>query len=333
MRKLSVPLALAAVTLASGCTLAPHYTRPAAPIAAAYPTAAVTRAGQTPPLSTAAADLGWQDFFGDPRLKQLITLALQNNRDLRVAMLNVQASRAQYQIERASLFPAIGATASQTAARTPAALSESHVATVGSAYQVGASAQWELDFFGRLQSLKNQALYEYLATAQARKAAEILLVSQVADQYLTLYASREQLHVTQETLQSAQASYELAVGQFKAGSTSELDLRQAQSVIDQATANLAQQTRICQQAENALVLLIGEPLPADLPAALRFDDKQMVKDVPAGLPADLLARRPDILAAEDTLRAMNANIGAARQVPCCRVCSKPVRLRGPLYPA
>lgn len=313
MPPLSLPLALALAALAGGCTLAPHYERPAAPIATSYPSGAAYR--QTPGSSagaSAAADLGWQDFFGDPRLKQLISLALQNNRDLRVAMLNVQASRAQYRIERAGLFPSVGVNASQSGARTPASLSATGVPTVTNAYQVGGAAQWELDFFGRLQSLKDQALYQYLATGQARKAAEILLVSEVADQYLTLAASDEQLKVTEATLKSSQASYRLAKTQFEAGSSSELDLRQAQTVVDQAMANQAMQTRVRAQAENALVLLVGESLPANLPAGLRFDDPRMVADVPAGLPADLLTRRPDIMAAENTLRAANANIGAAR---------------------
>jgi len=316
MRKLSVPLALMVAALTSACTLEPHYERPAAPIASEYPIGQAVLPGNiAPPTAlapTAAADLGWQDFFGDPRLKQLITLALQNNRDLRVAMLNVQASHAQYQIERASLFPAIGVNASQSASRTPASLSDTHQSIVSHAYQAGGSVQWELDFFGRLRSLKDQDLYKYLATAQARKAAQILLVSQLADQYMTLNASHEQLDVTQATLKSSQASYQLVKGQFAAGTASELDLQQAKTVVDQAMANQAEQTRIWLQAQNALVLLVGEPLPADLPAGLPFDDPQMVKDIPAGLPADLLTRRPDIMAAEDSLRAANANIGAAR---------------------
>jgi len=314
MRKLSVPLALMVAALTSACTLEPHYQRPAPPIAAQYPIGQAVQPDRAtlPAASTAAADLGWQDFFGDPRLKQLITLALQNNRDLRVAMLNVQASRAQYQIERASLFPSIGVNASKTASRTPANLSDTHQAMVSDAYQTGASVQWELDFFGRLRSLKDQDLYKYLATAQARKAAQILLVSQVADQYMTLSASHAQLAVTEATLKSSQASYQLVQSQYTAGTASELDVQQAKTVVDQATANQSEQTRIWLQAQNALVLLIGEPLPADLPAGLPLDDPRMVMDVPAGLPADLLTRRPDIMAAEDSLRASNANIGAAR---------------------
>ena len=306
MHKRLRPLALAAVLLTGGCSLAPHYDRPNAPVAGTYPDGPAYLQTTTGKVGAAAADIGWQDFFGDPQLKQLLTLALQNNRDLRVAMLNVQAARAQYRIERASLFPTIGANASQSRGRMPADLTTPNV------YQAGANVQWELDFFGRLQSLKDQAFYQYLATAQAHKAAEILLVSEVADQYLVWRAAQEQLKVSEATLVSAQASYQLAEDQFHAGTASALDVAQASTIIDQAHANLAAQTRARAQAENALVLLVGAPLPADLPDALPFDDQHMVAPVPAGLPADLLTRRPDIVAAEDTLRAANANIGAAR---------------------
>jgi multidrug efflux system outer membrane protein len=308
MLKFSVSLALA--VMLAGCTLAPRYERPQAPTAARYPAEAGMQDPRAAPTEAVAADLGWQDFFGDPRLKQLIALALLNNRDLRVAMLNVQASRAQYQIERAGLFPLIGASASQSRSRMPVASVPGNILT--DTDQVGASVQWELDFFGRLQSLKNQALYQYLATAQARKAAEILLVSEVADQYLTLRAGDEQLLVTGAALKSAQASYQLAQARFDAGTGSELDLRQAETVIDQAQANQEAQTRIRAQAENTLVLLIGQPLPTDMPSELPFDSRQLLSDVTPGLPSDLLTRRPDIVAAEETLRAANANIGAAR---------------------
>jgi len=320
MRKHSFPLALprtfpivlAVTLLAAGCTLAPHYERPAAPVASSFPSGAAyskdtaSQAGQT-----ATVDIGWRDFLGDPQLQKLVELSLQNNRDLRVAVLNVQASRAQYRIERAALFPTISGTASETRSRTPLNLSSSPTAYAAE-YNVGMSAQWEIDFFGKLQSLKNQALYQYLATAQARKAAEILLVSEVANQYLTLRAADEQLKVTQETMQSAQESYRLAKVQFDTGTGSELDLREAETVIDQAQANYQAQIRSRAQAEDQLVLLVGQPLPADLPAPMALDDQKILSDIPAGLPSDLLTRRPDIMQAENTLQAANANIGAAR---------------------
>jgi len=308
----SLPMMLVVTLLAAGCTLAPDYKRPAAPVAASYPggeayaSSVVAQAG-----AVAAVDLGWRDFLGDPQLQKLVELALLNNRDLRVAVLNVQASRAQYRIERAALFPTVSGTAGESRSRTPLLLTSSPTGYAAE-YSVGMSAQWEIDFFGKVQSLKDQALYQYLATAQARKAAEILLVSEVANQYLTLRAADEQLKVTGATLQTAQESYRLAKVQFDTGTGSELDLREAETVIDQAQANYQAQIRSRAQAENALVLLVGQPLPADLPAPMALDDQKILSDIPAGLPSDLLTRRPDIIQAENTLRAANANIGAAR---------------------
>jgi multidrug efflux system outer membrane protein len=174
------------------------------------------------------------------------------------------------------------------------------------------AAAWELDFFGRLQSLKESALQQYFATSQARQAAEILLVSQVADQYLTMLALDEQLAVTRQTLEAAQASYKIVKLQFDTGVGTELSLRQAETVVEQANANYAAQVRARAQAENGLVLLVGEPLPADLPPGSPMGAQKILADIPAGLPSDLLERRPDILQAEALLRSENADIGAAR---------------------
>jgi len=338
MRNFSLPLTLAAAALATGCTLAPHYVRPDAPVSATFPTGEAyrgqasnaesgTRAG-TRAGALAASDIGWRDFLGDPQLQKLVELALRNNRDLRVAVLNIEVSRAEYRIERANLFPQITAAGSQSRSRTPlgvfsASKSTGDVSTttglgsvssgaITNVYSVGLQAQWQLDFFGHLQSLKDQALYQYLSTAQARKATEILLVSEVANQYLTMRSDDAALKVTQDTLRTSQDSYRLAKAQFDVGTGTELSLRQAETVVDQAQANYQAQIRARAQAENALVLLVGQPLPADLPAPLGLDDQRILADIPAGLPSDLLTRRPDIIEAEDTLLANNANIGAAR---------------------
>ena len=173
-------------------------------------------------------------------------------------------------------------------------------------------ASWEIDFFGRLKSLSDAALQQYFASAYARQAAEILLVSQVADQYLTLLAFDEQLQVTRQTTEIARASYDIVKLQFDTGTGTELALRQAQTVVELAQANYAAQVRGRAQAENALVLLVGQPLPADLPPLARLGDEPILADIPEGLPSDLLTRRPDILQAEAFLRSDNANIGAAR---------------------
>jgi multidrug efflux system outer membrane protein len=314
-------IAVAVALFAAGCTMAPKYQRPAAPVTATFPTGGVyeTQPGATQPDSASArsangqsaVDIGWRDFFVDPRMQRLIEIALKNNRDLRVSVLNMQASQAQFRIVRAGLFPTLDAAASQSKQRTPKDLSV-FGNTISNSYSVGLNASWEIDFFGRIQSLKDQALAQYLATAQARKAAEISLVSQVANQYLTVLELDDLLKVTQGTLKTSQESYRITKLQYDNGTGSELDLRQSQTVVEQASANLQSQARLRAQAENALVLLLGEPLPADLPPGLTLNDQNLVTDIPAGLPSDLLTRRPDIMEAEENLLAANANIGAAR---------------------
>ncbi|SAL72122.1 RND efflux system outer membrane lipoprotein [Caballeronia arvi] len=314
MRRLTL-IAMAAV-LASGCTMAPKYERPAAPVTANFPTDGVYAtqpgaAGARSAGGVAAADIGWRDFFVDARLQQVIDIALKNNRDLRVAMLNVQAAQAQYRIVRSELFPTLAAQAGQNKQRTPRDMSFFNQ-TISNQYSVGLNASWEIDLFGRVQSLKDQALAKYFATAYARKAAEISLVSQVATQYLQVLQADDLLAVTRQTLKSASDSYGIVKLQFDNGTASDLDLSQAQTVMESAAANLQSQERARAQAVNALVLLLGEPMPADLPGGLPLGGQNLLTDIPAGLPSDLLLRRPDIMEAEQNLLAANANIGAAR---------------------
>jgi multidrug efflux system outer membrane protein len=304
------PLALAVATalLASGCSLAPTYERPAAPVAAAFPSGPaykeVVAGGQ------AAADTGWRNFLQDARLQKLVELALQNNRDLRVAVLNVQKVQAQYRLQRSAQLPSVSLGANGTRQGVNG-LSGTHT-NPPTDVSLDVQASWEIDFFGRLASLSDAARETYLATAEARQAAQLLLVSQVAQQYLAMLADDEQLLVTQQTLTTAQSAYKLIELQFNTGTASELDLRLAQTTLELAQSNRAAQVRARAQAENALVLLVGEQLPGDLPAGTRLGDQAILADIPAGLPSDLLTRRPDILQAEATLRGENANIGAAR---------------------
>ncbi|QIE22658.1 efflux transporter outer membrane subunit [Caballeronia sp. SBC2] len=313
-------IAAAVALFAAGCTMAPKYERPAAPVDQTFPTGGVydkqpDTASSSSPSGSAqdkpAVDIGWRDFFVDARLQQIVAIALKNNRDLRVSMLNVAAARSQYQITRAELLPTLDAVGSQSKQRTPKDLSL-FGQTLSTSYSVGVNASWEIDFFGRIQSLKDQALEQYFALAETRKAAEISLVSQVADQYLTMLSDDDQLTVTRNTLKTADESYRITKLQFDNGVGTELDVRQAQGIQQQAAANLQSQLRLRAQAENALVLLIGEPLPADLPPGLPLDSQNLLTDIPAGLPSDLLIRRPDIASAEHSLLAANANIGAAR---------------------
>jgi multidrug efflux system outer membrane protein len=303
-----------ALALAAGCSLQPTYERPAAPVARSYPSGAAASMGQgaTSGTTPGAGDIGWRDFLRDARLQRLVEIALADNRDLRVAMLNVAQVRAQYRIQRASLFPQVSGYADASRSHTPAGATISGKASTSQAFETGVSASWEIDFFGRLRSMSDAARQQYFATAYARQATQIALVSQVADQYLTLLAFDEQLQVTQQTEATARASYDIVKLQFDTGTGSELALRQAQTVVEQAQANHAAQVRGRAQAENALVLLIGEPLPADLPPPVRLGAQSILADIPAGLPSELLTRRPDILQAEAILRSENANIGAAR---------------------
>ncbi len=304
------------LAVASGCSLQPTYDRPAASIAGTFPSGAAYKSAQAGPSSTSttlpAAAVGWRDFLRDARLQRLVEIALANNRDLRAAMLNVEQVRAKYRIQRSALFPQADGFADASRSHTPAGIASSGKANTSQTYEVGVSASWEIDFFGRLRSLNDAALQQYFATAYARQAAEILLASQVADQYLTLLAFDEQLQVTRQTAATARASYDIVKLQFDTGTGTELALRQAQTVVEQTQANYAAQVRGRAQAENALVLLVGQPLPPDLPPAARLGAQSLLADIPEGLPSDLLMRRPDILQAESLLRSENANIGAAR---------------------
>jgi multidrug efflux system outer membrane protein len=295
---------LAAALAVAGCgSLIPRYERPAAPIPAGYP---VETTPASAPGAIAAADLEWQRFFADARLRRLLELALQNNRDLRIAVLNIEQARALYQVRRADELPTVGVGASAT--RQPG--SNGKLANV---YAVGiALSSYELDFFGRIHDLSEAALAQYLATAEARKTAQISLVSTVATTYLSLLADDELLRVTRQALATREDSLRLTKLKFDYGASSELDYRQAESLLESARVTLAQSLRQRALDENALVLLIGQALPPELPAALPLGKQQLTADLPAGLPSDLLERRPDIRAAEQQLLSANANIGAAR---------------------
>lgn len=308
---LPVLAATGAAALLAGCSLAPKYTRPASPAAAAYP---VFGDNASPPASAAsAADIGWREFLGDARLRELVALALENNRDLRVSALNVDRVRALYDIQRTALVPSLDATASGTRQRTPGDLSSSGLATTDSSYRAGlAVTAYEVDFFGRVASLRDQVLAQYLATDEARRSAHISLVASVASQYFNLLAAEEQRELARQTLAAVDASLGIVRSRRAFGTASELDLASAEAQVQTARANLASAEQQRAQAANALDLLVGRALPDDLPAPGPLSRDALLADLPAGLPSDLLARRPDILAAEFTLQAANANIGVAR---------------------
>jgi multidrug efflux system outer membrane protein len=297
----------------------PRYERPPPPIPAQFPgtSSAPAPAPGAGAGAVAAADIGWREFFAEERLRRLIELALVNNRDLRVAVLNVAESQAQYRITRSASFPTVSASASYTREHA-AGISFGtgtgagpSVTTEQTTAQVGISA-YELDLFGRVRSANRESLEQYFATEEAQRNAQIALVAEVATQYVALRQAQEQLKLAEETRTAVEESYRLNKVEFDAGQINELDLRTAEGQVETADINVITYQRQLAQAENALVLLLGQPLPQDLPAPLPFETANMLADVPAGLPSDLVQRRPDILQAEHTLKSANASIGAAR---------------------
>lgn len=293
---------LAAALLLAGCTsMAPRYERPAAPVAPAF-TDTVSATG-----TQAASDIEWQSFFVDERLKRLIEIALKNNRDLRVAVLNIEAARANYGVRRADLYPNLGV--GLTGQRGPSQTTGQLTTVFSAGIQLSA---WELDLFGRIRSLGDAAAAQYLGSVEGRKAAQISLIAAVANTYLSLLADDELLAITRDTLGTREDSFKLNKLKFDNGAASELDLRQAESLLEAGKVTLAAVTRQRALDENALVLLLGQPIPADLPPALSIGEQRLASDLPAGLPSEVLTRRPDVRQAEQQLIAANANIGAAR---------------------
>ncbi|TFF13602.1 efflux transporter outer membrane subunit [Pseudomonas sp. BCA14] len=300
--------ALGLAWMLGGCSLIPEYQRPQAPTPAQYPQGGVYALAQA---DTVAVKPDWQALFHDPALQHLIGAALVNNRDLRVAGLNVEAFQAQYRIQRADLFPAVSANGAGKRQKLPANVTGTGKSAITSAYSatLGLSA-YELDFFGRVRSLSEQAMLTYLGTEEARRSAQLSLVANVANAYLTWRADQELLVLAQQTLVANDHSWQLTDRSKTAGKASALDVVQARTAVESTRASAARYERQVAQDLNNLALLVGAPVDENLPARPLADD--LVARVPAGLPSDLLQRRPDILQAEYQLQAANANIGAAR---------------------
>ena len=288
----------------TGCSMIPAYHRPPSPVPSRFP----YTGSRTPEENALASDIGWREFFKDRRLQKLIELALNNNRDLRVALLNVQQVRAQYHIVRYAQLPSFEVDAAGSRQR---ALANGKYARLHT-YDANVNTAYELDLFGRVRSLKTQVLEQYLATQEASRSAQISLVAQVAAQYLIERALDEQLALLLRTMESVQSYYGLIDKSYQLGNSSALDLRQAQAQVQTVKVALANYERQRAQARDALVLLVGEPLPGDLPAPQPLERQEFMADLPAGLSSDLLERRPDILEVEHQLKAANANIGAVR---------------------
>ena len=331
----------------AGCTLEPHYQRPqpavtpqwpALPPSSAAPGAPAAPAGDSAGSPEAAAgssqrpaaQIGWREFFTDPKLQTLIEQALLHNYDAQVAVLNIAAARAQYQIQRADLFPKISASAVEEVEKFPAAvapLASGAGTTTGVGAASGASGgsgifryfdvgvgftSYELDLFGRIRSLNHAKLQQYLGYVETRRSTQISVIAEVANAYLTWLADQKLLHITEDTLNSQQQSLNLIRLTFEGGTGTALDLHQAEITVATAQANLAQYRRQVAQDQNALVLLLGVPIPADVAADVELDEETLLTDLPAGVPSEVLVQRPDILAAEHNLIAANADIGAAR---------------------
>lgn len=319
-------LTFAVAAVLSACTLEPHYSRPTPPVPTTWNGNAAGKAD-----TVSVADIGWRQFFPDPVLQRLIELALANNRDLRVAVLNVQAAQAQYRIQRADLFPTVSASALEQIERSPSGVSAGSSAsggatgTAGSAstgaskaqtirfYEVGVGfTSYEIDLFGKIRSLKHEALEKYFATEETQRASQLTLVAEVASAYLAILADESILKVTRDTLDSQTSSFNLIKKSLDAGTSTELALKQAATTVDTARANLAAYTRQEAQDRNALMILLGVPIPEDISFVTDINSENLSADVPVGIPSEVLTRRPDVLAAEHQLVAANADIGATR---------------------
>ncbi|KAI3589347.1 Efflux transport system, outer membrane factor (OMF) lipoprotein [Cupriavidus sp. U2] len=306
-----LPLALAA------CTLEPKYERPDSPVPNAYPDGPAYQTTQgangAPQSQVQAANLGWQDFFTDARLRRLIELGLANNRDLRVATLSIDEARAYYRIRRAAQFPAVDASLGFSSTRLTGDLRPPGQDPVINAWGAGVGfSSFELDVFGRIRSLKHEALEQYLSIEEVRRSTQISLVGEIANAYLTWQADQQLLKLSQDTLKIQEDASEMVRKSKAAGGMAAIDQHRTQTQVETARVDVEQFTRQVAQDENALSLLIGGPIPADLPPPQPFGDNSFVAELPAGLPSQLLEQRPDIMAAEHRLKAANANIGAAR---------------------
>ena len=307
-------ITMASLALLAGCSLAPTYERPAAPVGQAWPAGEAYKG--VPPAAADAkpvSEIQWREYFADERLRKVIELALANNRDLRVSALNIERARAEYNIQTAALLPKVNAGVSQSASRTPANMTGTGEAAIVRQYSGGLSMpSYELDFFGKVRNASEAGLQTYLGTEEARRTQQISLVAEVANAYLTLTADQQRLKLAAETLSSQQITYDLSRKRFENGVTSGVDMYDAETSVQAARNDVATYTAQVALDQNALNLLVGGAVPADLLPADELNPVTQLAAIPSGLPSDLLRNRPDVQQAERTLRAANANIGVAR---------------------
>lgn len=294
----------------AGCTMIPKYERPGMSVSNSWPTG-------TAYLMTGsdgkAADIAWKDYFMSDSMREVISRALDNNRDLRIAVLNIEAARAAYQIQKTQSLPTVNATASAARTAVPENASSSGASITSSSFSanVGFSA-YELDFFGRVKSLNQKALETYLATEQAQKTARISLIAETANAYLTYIGDKQLLGLAQKTYDAQKKTYDLVKRKYEIGTATQLEVAQADTSVQSAKANIAQYTRLAAQAKNALTLLTGTSVDDLLNNSDTIDSVKVMNDLPVGLPSNVLLARPDIMQAEHALKAANADIGAAR---------------------
>lgn len=312
--------AVALITLSAltACSMDPHYVRPTPAVAQSFPQGSPYQQQTEPPLPA----VSYRDIFRDARLQSIVEQALANNQDLRQALANIRSARALYRVQRADIFPQIDASAGLTTRRgsTQSGAGAGGAGNTGTgghdtvtSYDVQAgTTAWEIDLFGRLQSLSRSAFNQYLATDAAARATRLTLVSDIADAWLKLAADRSLLLIAEDTEKSAQTSVDLTQRRLDGGVAPRTDLRQAQTVLATAQADHARQATLVAQDINALRLLVGAPVADTLLPATIEDADGKLAELPAGLDSTILLRRPDVVEAEYQLRASNARIGAAR---------------------
>ncbi|MFS0735537.1 efflux transporter outer membrane subunit [Sphingomonas sp. 1P06PA] len=312
---------LMAATLLAGCSLAPPHERPALPTAGAYP-------GNPAGGVIRAVDLDWRDFIVDPRLEVLVGQALERNRDLAQSVARIEEARGQYRIQNAERLPQIDGTAGFTRSRSNTASFGGAAGGVGGGtgtgtggvtsftfnrYDIGVGvSSFELDFWGRVRNLSEAARAQYLSTVQAERAFRLSLIRDVSSTYFASREAAERVALAERTVTSRREGVRIAKRRLDAGVTSALDYRQAETLLTQAETELASLRLTQAQTDNALSVLVGGPITTPLPDPLRLDAQQLQRALDPGLPSELMTNRPDILSAEETLRAARANIGAAR---------------------
>lgn len=311
MRQTLILILTLAVGL-SGCTMIPKYNRPEAPIPGQWPSGAAYPVTQPSAGSSNVMQIKWQEFFTDPKLHTIIEMALQNNRDLRLAALHMERARGLYGIKRSELFPVVNADGGGGEQQVSADFVSPGAKRTSKAYEVNLGvAAWEIDFFGRIRSLEKQALEEYLDTEEARRSAQISLVFSVANAYLALAADRENYALAKSTLESQRSSYKLVQRQYALGVATRLDLHRAKTPVEIARRDIARYEQLVAQDQNALNLLAGSSVPEDLlPSDL--SSVSPTRAISTGISSEVLLNRPDIVAAEHQLKGAYANIGAAR---------------------